>query len=153
MALMIHIFFLVLAGTTLGKYGPDHSNYHPYNKSIYIFPSQQDEDEDKTKFFSKILKNQTPWNTSLSFFFHQKAITVIFNKGGYPLSLSHSLQLQAFSSGAEMFLLAKAPRCNSKIEEEMERVKTSGGGGGDREEKKPARKHCEIDGSQSPTLW
>ena len=51
-----------------------------------------------------------------------------------------------------MFLLAKATRCNSKIEEEMERVKTSGGGGGEREEKKPARKHCEIDGSQSPTF-
>lgn len=60
MALMIHIFFLVLAaGTTLGKYGPDHSNYHPYNKSIYIFPPQldEDEDEDETKFFSNILKN------------------------------------------------------------------------------------------------
>ena len=57
MALMIHIFFLVLAGTTLGKYGPDHSNYHPYNKSIYIFPSQKDEEEDETNFFSKILKN------------------------------------------------------------------------------------------------
>ena len=59
MALMIHIFFLVLAGTTLGKYGPDHSNYHPYNKSIYIFPPQldEDEDEDGTKFFSNILKN------------------------------------------------------------------------------------------------
>ena len=51
-----------------------------------------------------------------------------------------------------MFLLAKAPRCNSKIEEEMERVKTSGGGGEEREEKEPARKHYEIDGSQSPTF-
>ena len=60
--------------------------------------------------------------------------------------------MQAFSSGAGMFLLAKAPRCNSKIEEEMERVKTNGGEGGEREEKKPARKHCEIDGSQSPTF-
>lgn len=59
MALMIHIFFLVLVGTTLGKYGPDYSNYHPHNKSIYIFLSQLDEDEgeDETKFFSNILKN------------------------------------------------------------------------------------------------
>ena len=32
MALMIHIFFLVIVGTSLGKYGPDHSNYHPHNK-------------------------------------------------------------------------------------------------------------------------
>ena len=60
--------------------------------------------------------------------------------------------LIACSAGAGTFLLAKAPRCNSKIEEEMERVKTSGGGGGEREEKKRARKHCEIDGSQSATF-
>ena len=56
MALMIHIFFLVLVGTTLGKYGPDHSNYHPHNKSIYIFPWQQDEDED---FFENSQKLDT----------------------------------------------------------------------------------------------
>ena len=40
-------------------------------------------------------------------------------------------------------LLAKVPVETSRREEEMGRVKGSGVGGGEREEKTPARKHCE----------
>ena len=45
--------------------------------------------------------------------------------------------------GRANILLAKAPCWNSKREEKMGRVKRSGVGGVEREEKTPARKHCE----------
>ena len=45
--------------------------------------------------------------------------------------------VQAFSSGAQMFLLGK-PKRGGNGESQRER-----GGGGEREEKTPARKHCE----------
>ena len=58
--------------------------------------------------------------------------------------------MQAFSSGAQMFLLANASCSNPKREEEVGKVKESRGGGGgggggeEREEKTLARKHSET---------
>ena len=48
--------------------------------------------------------------------------------------------VQAFSSSARIFLLAKAPSRNSKREEEMGRVRGSQAGAG---REKGKRKHCE----------